>query len=144
MQIFTLEEVQLDPGPLQQARDWNRAYMMRLPNDRLLHNFRNHAGIASDAQPLGGWEAPRSELRGHFVGHYLSAAAQLYAATGDGAIKTKADGIVAGIAECQKKLDNDGYVSAFPTELFDRLDRRAGPDWQYPSRSLLLRTQTPV
>jgi DUF1680 family protein len=126
VRAFAPEEVQLDPGPLQQARDWNRAYMMRLPNDRLLRNFRINAGIASDAQPLGGWEAPHSELRGHFVGHYLSAAAQLYAATGDAAIKTKADGIVAGIAECQRKLDNNGYVSAYPTELFDRLDRRAG------------------
>jgi DUF1680 family protein len=126
LRAFALDEIQLDPGPLQEARDWNRAYMMRLPNDRLLHNFRVNAGIASEAQPLGGWEAPHSELRGHFVGHYMSAAAQLYAATGDATIKTKADRIVAGIAECQKKLDNNGYVSAFPTELFDRLDRRAG------------------
>jgi len=75
---------------------------MRLPNDRLLHDFRINAGIASDAQPLGGWEAPHSELRGHFVGHYLSAAAQLYATTSDAAIKTKADGIVAGIGSAKR------------------------------------------
>jgi len=126
LQAFALAEVQLDAGPLRQARDWNRAYMMRLPNDRLLHTFRLNAGIESIAKPLGGWESPRSELRGHFVGHYMSAAAQLYAATGDTTVKTKADDLVAGIAECQNKLDNNGYVSAFPTELFDRLDRRVG------------------
>ena len=28
------------------------------------------------------------------------------------------------IAECQQKLNDNGYVSAFPTELFDRLDSR--------------------
>ena len=58
------------------------------------------------------------------MGHYLSACALLYAASGDTTIKTKADELVAGIAACQQKLDDNGYVSAFPTELFDRLDRR--------------------
>ena len=124
LQLFALRDVTLEAGPLLEARDWNRAYMMRLPNDRLLHNFRITAGLPSSAMPLGGWEAPKSELRGHFVGHYLSACALLYAATGDTAIKAKADELVAGIAECQAKLNDNGYVSAFPTELFDRLDRR--------------------
>lgn len=41
---FSLREVQIDAGPLEQAREWNRAYMMRLPSDRLLHNFRVNAG----------------------------------------------------------------------------------------------------
>jgi DUF1680 family protein len=121
---FALNQVTLTAGPLQQARDWNRGYMLRLPNDRLLHNFRVTAGLPSKAQPLGGWEAPRAELRGHFVGHYLSACALLYAATRDSEIKVKADGLVAGISECQKALNANGYVSAFPEELFVRLDRR--------------------
>ena len=124
LQLFALRDVTLEAGPLQQARDWNRAYMLRLPNDRLLHNFRITAGLPSSAKPLGGWEDPKCEVRGHFVGHYFSACALLYAATGDTAIKAKADELVAGIAECQQKLDDNGYVSAFPTEFFDRLDRR--------------------
>jgi len=124
LEPFALHEVQLDAGPLHEAREWNRAYMMRLPNDRLLHNFRVNAGIKSDVKPLGGWEAPHSELRGHFVGHYLSAMAMLYASTGDAEVKAKAGEIVSGIAECQDKLGSAGYVSAFPVEFFDRLDRR--------------------
>src|SRR5271156_1778194 len=32
---FPLGDVTLDAGPLQQARDWNRGYMLRLGNDRL-------------------------------------------------------------------------------------------------------------
>ena len=121
---FALGAVTLDPGPLQEARDWNRAYMLRLPNDRLLHNFRATAGLRSTVEPLGGWEAPSAELRGHFVGHYLSACAMLYAATKDQQIKAKADGLIAGIAECQKALNANGYVSAYPEELFVRLDKR--------------------
>jgi hypothetical protein len=121
---FRLEDVTLEAGPLQQARDGNRAYMMRLGNDRLLHNFRVTTGLPSNAVSLGGWEAPKSELRGHFVGHYLSACALLFAATKDAAVKAKSDELVAGIAECQAKLNQNGYVSAFPSEFFDRLDRR--------------------
>jgi hypothetical protein len=121
---FSLSEVTLEAGPLQQAREWNRGYLMRLPNDRLLRNFRVNAGLPTDVQPLGGWETPTSELRGHFVGHYLSACSMLYAATGDKAIKSKADELVAALAECQAKLNENGYLSAFPTEFFDRLDQR--------------------
>jgi uncharacterized protein len=121
---FPLGDVNLEAGPLQQAREWNRGYLMRLPNDRLLHNFRVNAGLPSNATPLGGWEAPTCEVRGHFVGHYLSACALLYAATGDKAVKSKADELVADLAECQAKLKANGYLSAFPTEYFDRLDQR--------------------
>jgi len=121
---FALGDVTLEAGPLQQARDWNRGYLMRLPNDRLLLNFRVNAGVPSTAKPLGGWEDPKCELRGHFVGHYLSACSMLYAATGDKAVKSKADELVAGLAECQAKLNDNGYLSAFPTEYFDRLDQR--------------------
>ena len=124
VQPFALGQVTLDSGLLQNARDWNRSYMMRLPEDRLLHNFRVTAGLPSSAQPLGGWEAPESELRGHFVGHYLSACGLMYASSGDVAIKNKGNALVAGIAACQQKLGDTGYVSAFPVELFDRLDKR--------------------
>jgi DUF1680 family protein len=48
----------------------------------------------------------------------------LYAATGDKAVKSKADELVAALAECQAKLNDNGYLSAFPTEYFDRLDQR--------------------
>ncbi len=123
LQFFALGDVTLDAGPLLEARGWNRAYMLRIPSDRLLHNFRVNAGLPSNATPLAGWENPKCELRGHFVGHYLSASAFLYAATADPAIKFRADEIVSGLAECQAKLNQNGYLSAFPTELFDRLDR---------------------
>lgn len=121
---FQLEEVQLLAGPFQSARDANLGYMKRLPVDRLVHNFRVNAGIASTAQPFGGWEKPDCELRGHFTGHFLSACALMYASTGDKEIKAKGDAIVAALAECQKKLDQGGYLSAFPLEFFDRLNAR--------------------
>jgi len=123
LEPFPLSDVQLDRGPLADARDWNRGFLLRIANERLLRNFRINAGLPTTAQPLGGWEAPTCELRGHFVGHVMSACAHLYGATGDSEIKAKGDGLVAGIAACQAKLNDNGYVSAFPAEYFDRLDR---------------------
>src|SRR5580693_6195458 len=87
---FPMRQVRLLYGPLREAQERNRAYLYMLPNDRLLHSFRLTAGLPSNAQPLGGWEAPDGELRGHFAGgHYLSACALMYASTGDEALRRK-------------------------------------------------------
>ena len=77
-----------------------------LDPDRLLHVFRIGAGIPSTAKPYGGWMAPGHNSRGEFVGHYLSACAQLYASTGDAEIKEKALRVVAGLARCQERFGN--------------------------------------
>ncbi|WP_231478150.1 beta-L-arabinofuranosidase domain-containing protein [Sphingomonas sp. UNC305MFCol5.2] len=118
---FSLAEVHLLNGALLDAQRANVAYMKRIDIDRLLHTFRLNAGLPSDAKPLGGWEAPEIELRGHFAGHYLSACALGYASTGDTELKRRGDAIVEELAICQRALDAGGYLSAFPTELFDRL-----------------------
>jgi DUF1680 family protein len=128
---FPMTQVRLLPGPFEDAAQWNRSYMSRLPVDRLVRNFRVNAGLPTTAEPFGGWEQPnngqalhrQSELRGHFTGHFLSASALSYASTGDNAAKAKGDEIVDELAKCQKKL-NGGYLSAFPIEFFDRLDAR--------------------
>ena len=120
---FDLKDVRLLEGPFQQAMDLDRQYLLSLDLDRLLHNFRGTAHLPSSAQPLGGWEAPNCELRGHFVGHYLSACALMYAATGDRKLKDKGDKLVAELAKCQEAMKS-GYLSAFPEEFIDRVEAR--------------------
>jgi len=121
---FPLGQVRLRPGIFQQQQECNRAWLHLLPNDRLAHMFRVTAGLPSSAAPLGGWEAPELELRGHFTGgHYLSACALMSASTGDEELKVKAGELVAALAQCQQ-ANGGGYLSAFPAEFFDRL--RAG------------------
>jgi hypothetical protein len=118
---FPLSHVRLGKGPFLDALEADRRYLHLLPSDRLLHTFRLNAGLPSSAEPFGGWEKPDCELRGHFTGgHYLSACALMYASTGDSDLKDKANGLVSELATCQKSL-KDGYLSAFPEELFDRL-----------------------
>jgi DUF1680 family protein len=125
---FPLDQVRLLSGPCLRASEYNRAYMLRLTPDRLLHNFRVNAGLASKAKELGGWESPKSELRGHFTGHYLSACALRSASAGDREIQARGDEIVAELARCQAKLGRQGYLSAFPYAVFDRLEQR-GKVW---------------
>jgi DUF1680 family protein len=115
--------VRLLPGPGLDAAEANRAYMLRLKPERLVHNFLINAGLQSSATPFGGWESPKSELRGHFTGHYLSACALRTASGGDGELKARGDEIVAVLARCQQQLGSGGYLSAFPASLFDRLER---------------------
>jgi uncharacterized protein len=121
---FAMKQVRLGDGPCKQAMEADRQYLQSLPVDRLLHTFRINAGIPSTAQPLGGWEAPDCELRGHFAGgHYLSAVALMYASTGDKTLKANGNAVVAELAKCQSALKG-GYLSAFPLEFFDRLRER--------------------
>jgi DUF1680 family protein len=120
---FPLEDVTLLDGPFRQALERDRRYLLSLDVDRLLHTFRLNAGVPTSAEPLGGWEEPKGELRGHFLGHYLSACALMYAATGDERLKQKGDAVVTGLAECQAKLGS-GYLSAFPEEFIDRVEAR--------------------
>lgn len=97
-------------GELKRREDANRAYLMKLTSDNLLFNYRLEAGrFWGRGIPEGahdGWESPVCQLRGHFMGHWLSAAAIRYDETGDMELKTKADMIIEELAECQK--DNGG------------------------------------
>ena len=72
----------------------NRKYMMDLKSENLLLNYNLEAGRYTAAffpeGIHGGWEAQTCQLRGHFLGHWLSAAAMRYHACGDGEIKAKA------------------------------------------------------
>ena len=130
LRAFPLTEVRLRSGIFQQAMENNYKFIDSLPNDRLLHMFRVTAGISSSAEPLGGWEEPKSELRGHFAGgHILSACALHYSGSGDDKIKQKGDALVAELAKCQNALNADGYLSAYPTEFYDRLRERKTRVW---------------
>jgi hypothetical protein len=106
------------------------AYLLSLDPDRLLHTFRLNAGLPTRATPYGGWEAPEVELRGHSLGHYLTACALAWEATGDERLRTRALAITAELRRVQLALTargaSAGYLSAFPEEFFDRVEERRG------------------
>jgi hypothetical protein len=123
---FELEQVRLLDGPFRDAQRRNRDYLLSLDPDRLLHMFRVTAGLPSAAHAYGGWESPEVELRGHTLGHYLTALSLLYASTGEEAVKTRVARIVAELARCQDAMPqqgyNSGYLSAYPESFMDRVE----------------------
>ena len=124
-------------GPFRTAQQLDARYLLSLEPDRLLHNFRVNAGLAPKAPVYGGWESqePWVEIRchGHTLGHYLSACAMMFAATGDAAFRQRVDYIVGELQACQK-ASGSGLVCAFPdgaAQLENSLQGRAflGVPW---------------
>ena len=125
---FPLTRVRLLDGPFKSAMDSDQRYILSLDPDRLLHTFRLTAGLPSQAKPLGGWEEPKGGLRGHFLGYYLTACAEMYQSTVNPVYKDQAEKVISGLAECQKAIGS-GYVSAFPATVFDTLETKYGGVW---------------
>ncbi|MBN1568087.1 MAG: glycoside hydrolase family 127 protein [Acidobacteria bacterium] len=123
---FSVWQVRLTDGPFREAMLRDMKYLMMLEPDRLLHTFRLTAGLPSSAKPYGGWEKPDIELRGHTLGHYLSACSLMYSSTAEQDLRTRVNGIVAELARIQQAMPSrgfhEGYLAAFPEEFFDRVD----------------------
>jgi len=132
---FPNGRVQLLPSRFNQNRELHRTgYLAWLESDRLLWPFRNNAGLTQPvgATHLGGWEGGSgfTAVRGHMLGHYLSAASRMYADTGDGTYLTKINYLVTELRKCQDALSTNeiavgrpyGYLSAFPSTYFDTLE----------------------
>ncbi|WP_336789607.1 beta-L-arabinofuranosidase domain-containing protein [Paenibacillus sp. MMO-177] len=116
---FELDEVRLTDDVFASRRELAKAYIREFDHERLMHTFKINAGISSAAEPLGGWEAPDCGLRGHFVGHFLSACAKFAYGDHDETLKTKASEIVGVLQACAQP---SGYLSAFEEEKLDVLE----------------------
>lgn len=111
MQPFPLDRVRLLDGPFLDAQTTDLHYLMALDPERLLAPFRREAGLPLPAPPYGNWES--SGLDGHMGGHYLSALALMWAATGDPAVKARLDHVVAELRRCQDAIGT-GYLGGIP------------------------------
>jgi len=118
--------VTLLPGVFQRRFDLNRRYLISLSNENLLQNYHLEAGLWAPRARLTdchwGWETPTCQLRGHFLGHWLSAAARIYASTGDAEIKTKADRIVSELGRCQEENGGE-WAGSIPPRYLDWIAR---------------------
>ena len=124
------DTVLLDEELLRREAD-NRAYMLRLTRENLMRNYLLEAGLwgnaSLDPHMHGGWESPTCALRGHFTGHYLSASAMIYQATGNMEIKGRADAMVDDLARCQAE-HGDGWAGSIPEKYLDWI-ARGKPVW---------------
>ena len=131
---FDLGEVTLLEGPLKTAMDVNNNLLLKYDADRLLTPFIRQAGLSKKSgSKYYGWETKHPSfsnwglsswsLEGHVGGHYLTALALGYAATGDAATKTKLkerlDYCLDILKDCQDAFDNDtqgmyGFIGGQP------------------------------
>lgn len=113
---FPLSDVTLSDGILKHARDLNIKVLLEYDVDRLLAGYRKEAGLQPKAKTFPNWDG----LDGHIAGHYLSAVAMNYAATGNDECKKRLLYIISELKACEDanaKNNPDwavGYVGAVP------------------------------
>ena len=108
----------------------NRDYVVSLKNKNLLQDFYMEAGLwnpqirlntAADREVAEdmhwGWESPTCQLRGHFLGHWLSAAAYISGSTGDTEVRGKAEAIVSELARIQE-VNGGRWAASIPEKYF--------------------------
>ena len=127
LQRAPIQSVRVLPGMFRRRMKLNEDYLMELDSLCLLQNFYFEAGIQlPDQQSVPdpaaaklhwGWEAPSCQLRGHFLGHWLSAAAALCANEDRPQLKAKLDWIVSELARCQE-LNGGEWVGSIPEKYF--------------------------
>ena len=103
---FPLSDVRLTADtPWKAAQETDRKYLLSLDPDRFLSNMRKASGLKPKAAPYGGWDAGGAGM----IGHYLSACAQMTAATGDPILSKRVKYIVSEMAACQAAGDGGLY-----------------------------------
>jgi len=111
LEAFPLSAVQLLDSPFLAAQQTDKAYLLALDPDRLLAPYLLDAGLPTKAERYPNWE--NTGLDGHMGGHYLSALALMYAATGDQQVQQRLTYVVEQLARCQRQNGN-GYVGGVP------------------------------
>lgn len=121
---FALSSVELLDQELLAKREADRRYLLSLSTDNLLRPYRLEACLWTEpGKPEGihwGWESPSSQLRGHFLGHWLSAASIHAAATGDAETRGKAEAVVDGLAACQEANGGE-WLGSIPEKYLERI-----------------------
>jgi DUF1680 family protein len=113
---FPLGDVTLLDGPFKHACDLNIQVLLQYDVDRLLAPYRKEAELPKKAECYPNWAG----LDGHVGGHYLSAMAMNYAATGNAECKKRMEYMLSELKECQdaNAVNNSewgiGYVGGFP------------------------------
>lgn len=119
----------LEGSEFYDAQERMKEYLLSVDDDQMLYNFRSASDMdTKGASCMDGWDSPDSQLRGHTTGHYMSALALCYHATGDLKIKEKAEYMVREMGKCQNAFAGqdgigEGFLSGYTEEQFDLLER---------------------
>lgn len=112
---FDLQDVKLGDGPFLHAREVNVNVLKQYDTDRLIAPYLKTAGLPA-AKSFDNWIG----LDGHVGGHYLSALAIHYAATGDKELLRRMEYMLAEMKKAQD-ANGDGYIGGVDKECWDLL-----------------------
>jgi len=126
-----LGAVVLHDGLARRRRELVRELVRSYRPDDLLQNHLLEAGLVQiNEQPNDihwGWESPTSMVRGHYVGHWMSAMAYFWATTGDTWAKGSLDHVVSRLAECQEANGGE-WLLGIPEKYLHWI-KRGQPVW---------------
>ena len=111
VETFAINDVRLTESQFLRNQQADIHYLMGLDADRLLAPYLKGAGLTPKAENYTNWE--NTGLDGHIGGHYLSALAYMYAATGNREIEQRMDYFLKELKRCQDAAGN-GYLSGVP------------------------------
>lgn len=120
---FRMDQVALTDPYLINAFSKEVLYLKSYDLDRLVAGFRENRGLPVSSEKYPGWES--TEIRGHTLGHYLTALSQAYQSTRNNHLLQRLEYVVGELAPCQFE---NGYLSAFPEQLFDNVENKQ-PAW---------------
>lgn len=115
---FNLGDVRLLDGPFKKALDLNIKTLLKYDINRFLAPYLKVAGLPPKANNYSNWES--IGLDGHMGGHYLSAMAIHYAATGNEECRKRMEYMISELKTCQESNSTKhpvwgtGYVGGIP------------------------------
>ncbi len=117
-------------GIFRERMNLNRKYLAELDPQCLLQNFYLEAAIIMPGLQImpdpekanlhWGWEAPTCQLRGHFLGHWMSAVSQYVALDHDEFLAARLSHVVKELKRCQEKNGGE-WVGSIPEKYMDLL-----------------------
>ncbi len=126
---FPLQDVKLLDSRFKDAMNLNVETLLSYDTDRLLAPYFKEAGLQPKGEDFTNWAG----LDGHVGGHYLTALAIHYAATGDERLKDRMDYMLSQLALCAAAR-NDGYIGGVPNGdiLWEEIRKgNGGKVWDY-------------
>ncbi|MBO4864626.1 MAG: glycoside hydrolase family 127 protein [Eubacterium sp.] len=130
IRYYSADSVKISDGLFRKRMDINIDYLMELDDTCLLQNYYIEAGVImpglfslEDPTKVNlhwGWEAPTTQLRGHFLGHYLSAASAIVANDGNDFLAAKIKHIITELHRCQE-LNGGKWAGPIPEKYFEIL-----------------------
>ncbi len=127
--FLDMESVTLEDGMFKESQELGLDYVLKMDVDRMLAPSFEMAGLPTPngVSRYGGWEkkgasnwgwsADTFTLAGHTLGHWMSAASVMYAATGDAQVKEMLDYAVDKLKYIQD-TKKSGYIGGCSEETF--------------------------